>query len=90
MADVARSRAIAPPIHDLQPRTGRRMAKTPASLLERLKRPGDQDAWERFVKLYAPMILQWARQAGLEENAAADLVQDVFVILVQKMPEFSP
>lgn len=57
------------------------MIKTSASLLERLARPGDQEAWERFAKLYSPMILQWERQAGLEENAAADLVQNVFVIL---------
>lgn len=64
------------------------MVRTPASLLQRLKQPGDQEAWERFVALYGPMIYRWALQTGLESNAAADLTQDVFVILVRKLPEF--
>ncbi len=64
------------------------MVKTPASLLERLKRPEDQEAWERFVRLYGPMIYGWACRAGLEVHDAADLTQDVFVILVRKLPEF--
>ena len=64
------------------------MVKTPASLLERLRRPEDQQAWERFLRLYGPMIYAWACRAGLEGNDAADLTQDVFVILVRKLPEF--
>jgi RNA polymerase sigma-70 factor (ECF subfamily) len=64
------------------------MSRTPASLLERLKHAENQDAWRRFVELYAPMIYRWASQAGLDANAAADLVQDVFLILVEKLPEF--
>ncbi len=69
-------------------RRAHRMSRTPASLLERLKHAENQDAWRRFVKLYAPMIYRWATQAGLGSNEAADLVQDVFLILVEKLPEF--
>jgi RNA polymerase sigma-70 factor (ECF subfamily) len=64
------------------------MPKTPASLLERLRQPLDQDAWGRFAELYTPLLFYWARRRGLEANAAADLVQDVFLVLVRKLPEF--
>src|SRR5438105_1833156 len=65
------------------------MTTTPVSLLERLKQPVDQEAWTRFVDLYSPLIYSWARQVGLRESDAADLVQDVFTLLVQRMPEFA-
>lgn len=65
------------------------MTTTPVSLLERLKFPTDQLAWSRFVDLYSPLIYSWAHQVGLHPNDAADLVQDVFMLLVQKMPEFA-
>jgi RNA polymerase sigma-70 factor (ECF subfamily) len=65
------------------------MHTTPVSLLERLRRPGEAEAWERFVELYTPLLYHWARHVGLQDQDAADLVQDVFTILVQKMPEFT-
>jgi RNA polymerase sigma-70 factor, ECF subfamily len=65
------------------------MTKTPASLLERLRQPFEQEAWERFVSLYTPLIYAWGRQVGLQEQDAADLVQEVFVKLVQILPTFT-
>ena len=65
------------------------MHTTPPSLLERLRQPGDQEAWERFVELYTPLIFYWARGVGLQDQDAADLVQDVFTLLVQKLAEFN-
>ena len=65
------------------------MHTTSVSLLERLRQPGDQDAWRRFVKLYSPLIYYWARRQGLDTQDAADLAQEVFALLVQKMPEFT-
>jgi Sigma-70 region 2 len=38
--------------------------------------------------LFTPLIFHSARRAGLQDEDAADLVQDVFMVLVQKMPEF--
>jgi RNA polymerase sigma-70 factor (ECF subfamily) len=61
---------------------------TPVSLLERLRRLGDAAAWARFVHLYSPLMFFWARRAGLQEADAADLVQDVFTLLLGKMPSF--
>jgi RNA polymerase sigma-70 factor (ECF subfamily) len=64
------------------------MSRTPVSLLERLQIVGDQAAWERFVQLYTPLLSHWAHRLGLAGPEAADLVQDVFTLLVQKLPEF--
>jgi RNA polymerase sigma-70 factor (ECF subfamily) len=65
------------------------MHTTPISLLMRLKRPGAEKAWQRFVELYTPLLFYWARQAGLKAPDDADLVQDVFSVLVQKLPDFN-
>jgi RNA polymerase sigma-70 factor, ECF subfamily len=64
------------------------MPTTSVSLLERLRQPGAQEAWARFVDLYTPLLYYWARRVGLQEPDAADLVQEVFATLVQKLPEF--
>jgi RNA polymerase sigma-70 factor, ECF subfamily len=64
------------------------MHTTSASLLDRLRQPGEEDAWTRFVKLYSPLLYTWAHRLGLQDPDAADLVQDVFATLVQKLPEF--
>lgn len=65
-----------------------RVFKTPASLLFRLRAPEDKAAWDRFVELYSPLLYHWAKLLGCQESDRADLVQDVFVILWRKMPEF--
>jgi len=64
------------------------MHSTHVSLLERLRQPEAADAWERFVQLYTPLLLHWARKLGLPDHDAADLVQDVLLVLVRKLPEF--
>lgn len=61
---------------------------TPVSLLYRLRQPEEGLAWNRFIELYSPLLYHWARQAGYQESDCADLVQDVFVILWRKMPDF--
>lgn len=61
---------------------------TPASLLLRLRQPSAVHAWDEFVDLYTPLIYHWARRAGLAEADAADLVQEVFALLLVKLPEF--
>lgn len=64
------------------------MDSTPVSLLDRLRQPGDALAWERFVRLYTPLLYHWLRHTGLQQADAADLVQDVLTVLVRKLPEF--
>ena len=66
------------------------MTTTSESLLLRLQdfadRP-DEQAWERFVTLYTPLIFYWARGIGLNQTDAADLVQDVLTRVFQKLPQ---
>jgi RNA polymerase sigma-70 factor (ECF subfamily) len=61
---------------------------TSSSLLLRLRQRGEQVAWRRFIDLYTPLLFYWACRMGLSAEDAADLVQDVCVTLVSKLPEF--
>src|SRR5262249_4546994 len=45
-------------------------------------------AWDRFVELYTPLLFHWARRLGLQDSDCADLVQDVFLLLWRKLPQF--
>jgi RNA polymerase sigma-70 factor (ECF subfamily) len=65
------------------------MNTTSVSLLERLRRSEESDAWPRFVRLYTPLLFYWARRRGLKQDDAADLVQEVLTVLEQKLPEFN-
>ncbi len=60
---------------------------TPLSLLLRLKQP-DEEAWNLFVELYTPLVFHWATRSGLQPQDAAELVQEVFLTLVQVLPSF--
>ncbi len=64
------------------------MNSTSASLLLRVRRIEDREAWDRLVELYTPLLYFWARRLGPVPVDAADLVQEVFVTLVQKLPQF--
>jgi RNA polymerase sigma-70 factor (ECF subfamily) len=64
------------------------MPSTHGSLLDRLRETADTDAWVRFVRLYTPLLSNWASRSGVPEADAADLVQDVLTIVVQQMPAF--
>jgi RNA polymerase sigma-70 factor, ECF subfamily len=65
------------------------MTRTPVSLLERLRLAPDDDAWNRFVELYAPLVYGWLRfQFRLQEKDAEDVAQEVFVTVLQEMPTF--
>lgn len=64
------------------------MESTSATLLERVRHRDDEAAWRRFVLLYTPLFYSWCAEIGLQGADAADLVQEVFTLLVQKLPEF--
>src|SRR5205807_1741058 len=66
------------------------MNTTSFSLLHRLRQPGEQDTdWRRFVQLYTPLLFHWARKLGLSTEDAADLAQEVLILLMRKLPEFN-
>jgi RNA polymerase sigma-70 factor (ECF subfamily) len=62
---------------------------TPSSLLECLRRPDGRQSWGRFVLLYTPLLYHWARRITPQDADAADLVQEVFLVLHRKLPDFS-
>ena len=64
------------------------MLSTPLTLLDRLRRNDDPDAWSRFVEIYSPLLLEWARRNRVPEADSADLVQNVLVLLLKQMPVF--
>jgi RNA polymerase sigma-70 factor (ECF subfamily) len=68
------------------------MNTTSESLLFRLQHSPDgdvdQNAWEKFVQLYTPLMFYWARKVGLQQSDAADLVQDVLGIVFRRLSDF--
>ncbi|HJZ58536.1 MAG TPA: sigma-70 family RNA polymerase sigma factor [Gemmataceae bacterium] len=50
---------------------------TRVTLLARIRDGRDADAWREFVQLYGPVVYRFARNRGLQDADAADLMQDV-------------
>ncbi len=50
---------------------------TRVTLLARIRDGRDTDAWREFVQLYGPVVYRFARNRGLQDADAADLMQDV-------------
>ena len=50
---------------------------TQPTLLVRIRDARDQEAWGRFVDLYAPLVYGFLHKRGLQDADAADLTQDV-------------
>jgi RNA polymerase sigma-70 factor (ECF subfamily) len=61
---------------------------TSASLLQRLRGAGKPEDWDRFVRLYTPLLFTFARRLGVPEADAADLVQEILATLCAKLPTF--
>jgi RNA polymerase sigma-70 factor, ECF subfamily len=60
---------------------------TSRTLLERV-RTNDQQAWERLVGLYAPLVEYWCRSCGVRGADADDVRQEVFGALASSLGEF--
>ena len=50
---------------------------TSVTLLERV-RSRDQDAWQRLLHLYTPLVVYWCRHGGVHAQDAEDVCQGVF------------
>jgi RNA polymerase sigma-70 factor (ECF subfamily) len=51
-------------------------------------RLADPAAWERLVRLYAPLVASWCRKWGVAEQDIADLLQDVFSAVAGHLARF--
>ena len=61
---------------------------TRQSLLSRLRDCEDQEGWREFFDTYWRLIYKVAREAGLDESRAQDVVQTTFIYLTRRMPRF--
>jgi RNA polymerase sigma-70 factor (ECF subfamily) len=48
----------------------------------------DPSAWERIVRLYAPLVASWCRRWGVAEQDIGDLLQDVFSAVAYHLDRF--
>jgi RNA polymerase sigma-70 factor (ECF subfamily) len=62
---------------------------TSQTLLNRVRSPLDQEAWNEFVERYGRRIYGWCRQWGLQEADAEDVTQDVLLRLASKLRGFA-
>ncbi len=60
------------------------MERTDEQLLLACRR-GDEGAWEALVRRYQRLIYAVPRRAGLDEDAAAEIFQDVFATLLENV-----
>jgi RNA polymerase sigma-70 factor (ECF subfamily) len=62
--------------------------RTNISLIKSVRDPADTESWRKFHDFYEPLLRRYLKRLGLEENAANDVFQDVFVRLLQSLPTF--
>jgi RNA polymerase sigma factor (sigma-70 family) len=61
---------------------------TSLSLINRVRDRTDVESWREFYEFYQPLLARYMRSLGLDEHAASDVIQDVFVRLLQALPTF--
>lgn len=65
----------------------RKNGSTSRSLLDEA-RHADPVAWERLVKLYAPLVASWCRSWGVAEQDVLDVLQEVFSSVSSHLDRF--
>jgi RNA polymerase sigma-70 factor (ECF subfamily) len=62
------------------------MTDTSISLLESLA-SADHASWDRLVEVYAPLLRRWLSGRAPDQDLD-DLIQDVLLVVVRRLPEF--
>ena len=62
--------------------------RTNISLIARVRDRTDDESWREFYQFYHPLLTRYLRRLGLPEHSANDVIQDVFVRLLQALPTF--
>ncbi len=60
---------------------------TSPSLLGRAT-SGDPLAWQRMVQIYGPLVYSWARRTGLQPQDAADVTQETFTAVSNRLAAY--
>jgi RNA polymerase sigma factor (sigma-70 family) len=64
----------------------RETEESDSRLIEKCLR-GDPEAWERLVRRYANLVYGMARRYGLDQDDAADVFQNTWSALWERLPE---
>lgn len=64
------------------------MLHTSISLLDRIRRESDAEAWQRFVLVYTPWVNLVLQHAAVSADDADDLRQDVLAVVFQEITRF--
>lgn len=67
---------------------GVNMNQTSLSLLDRVRRSSDGDAWGRLVAIYSPLLKGWLARYDVPANDADDLVQEVLLAVSKEVDAF--
>lgn len=59
------------------------------TLLDQLRFSTPGDAWRSFVDIYAPLLLKWNREAGLQNADAEDVAQETMAAVMSEIGNFS-
>lgn len=66
--------------------TAKTLAKSDAELILACRR-GEESAWNELVERFQRLIITVPRRAGLNEEQSADIFQEVFLTLFEKLDE---
>jgi RNA polymerase sigma-70 factor (ECF subfamily) len=64
------------------------MLDTSLSLLDCLRQQPSDALWQRLVGLYSPLIRSWLIQRSLLPQDADDVVQEILLVVLRKLPQF--
>jgi RNA polymerase sigma-70 factor (ECF subfamily) len=65
------------------------MNTTSASLLDRLQEPAPAAAdWQRLHDIYLPLVRSWLTRTPELADEAADVAQEVLIVVFRELPEF--
>ncbi len=62
--------------------------ETSLSLLQSIKRDGNRESWDLLNQIYSPMIRRWLKRSNVRQADVDDILQEVFVTVVQKIESF--
>lgn len=65
------------------------MDTTPVSLLIRIRNAPTQQDWEQLSQLCTPLLYFWVSRGHIRGDEASDIVHDVLVALMERLPHWN-
>ena len=62
--------------------------ETSKTLLDQLREPGNNPAWNQFYTLYSPLIFGFVRKRHFDRSTAEDILQETMCEVVRYLPRF--